>query len=72
VTSARPLAAQPLHFFEDLALRVNLGDQLRIEDQSGVKAAYLVGALFVADWFYRRRVTIPRRAGSEGTRPTHP
>jgi hypothetical protein len=31
-------AAQALHPFEDLALRVNLDDQLQVEDQSGVKA----------------------------------
>ncbi len=32
-------SAQALQSFEDLALRVNLDDQLRVEDQSGVKAA---------------------------------
>jgi hypothetical protein len=37
--SARPVTAQPLQAFEDLALRVNLDDQLRIEDQSGIKAS---------------------------------
>ena len=31
-------AAQALQSFEDLALRINLGDQLQVEDQSGVKA----------------------------------
>ena len=31
-------SAQALQSFEDLALRVNLDDQLRVEDQSGVKA----------------------------------
>jgi len=31
-------AAQALQSFEDLALRVNLGDQLQVEDQSEVKA----------------------------------
>jgi hypothetical protein len=31
-------SAQALQSFEDLALRVNLGDQLQIEDQAGVKA----------------------------------
>jgi len=35
--SAIPVAAQPLSSFENLALRVNLDDQLRVEDQSGVK-----------------------------------
>jgi hypothetical protein len=32
-------SAQALQSFEDLALRVNLDDQLKVEDQSGVKAA---------------------------------
>ena len=32
-------SAQALQSFEDLALRVNLDDQLQVEDQSGVKAA---------------------------------
>ena len=31
-------SAQTLQSFEDLALRVNLDDQLQVEDQSGVKA----------------------------------
>jgi hypothetical protein len=31
-------SAQAVLSFEDLALRVNLGDRLRVEDQSGVKA----------------------------------
>ncbi len=31
-------SAQALQSFEDLALRVNLDDQLQVEDQSGVKA----------------------------------
>ena len=31
-------SAQVLQFFEDLALRVNLDDQLQVEDQLGVKA----------------------------------
>lgn len=31
-------SAQALQSFEDLALRVNLGDQLQVEDQFGVKA----------------------------------
>jgi hypothetical protein len=31
-------SAQALQAFEDLALRVNLGDQLQVEDQSGVRA----------------------------------
>lgn len=31
-------SAQALQSFDDLALRVNLDDQLRVEDQSGVKA----------------------------------
>jgi hypothetical protein len=31
-------SAQALRSFEDLALRVNLDDQLRVEDQSGLKA----------------------------------
>jgi hypothetical protein len=31
-------SAQVLHSFEDLALRVNLGDHLQIDDRSGVKA----------------------------------
>ena len=31
-------SAQALQSFEDLALRVNFDDQLRVEDQSGVKA----------------------------------
>jgi hypothetical protein len=29
--------AQPLQSFQDLALRVNLDDRLRIEDQSGMR-----------------------------------
>lgn len=33
-----PVTAQPLQSFENLALRVNLDDQLRVEDQAGVKA----------------------------------
>ena len=33
-----PVTAQPLQSFDTLALRVNLDDQLRVEDQSGVKA----------------------------------
>jgi hypothetical protein len=33
-----PVTAQPLRSFDALALRVNLDDQLRVEDQSGVKA----------------------------------
>ena len=32
-----PGLAQPLRSFQDLALRVNLGDRLRIEDQSGAR-----------------------------------
>jgi hypothetical protein len=36
--SALPVTAQPLQSFEDLALRVNLDDQLRVEDQSGARA----------------------------------
>ena len=32
-----PGSAQPLQSFQDLALRVNLDDRLRIEDQSGAK-----------------------------------
>ncbi|MBI3401254.1 MAG: hypothetical protein HY048_07510 [Acidobacteria bacterium] len=35
--SALPVVAQPLQSFKDLALRVNLDDRLRVEDQSGVK-----------------------------------
>lgn len=31
-------SAQPVQFFEDLALRVDLDDQLQVEDQSGVRA----------------------------------
>ena len=31
-------SAQVLQSFDDLALRVNLDDQLQVEDQSGVKA----------------------------------
>jgi hypothetical protein len=38
LTPPLPVAAQPLQSFETLALRVNLDDQLRVEDQSGVKA----------------------------------
>jgi hypothetical protein len=37
-SSALPVTAQPLQSFENLALRVNLDDQLRVEDQSGVTA----------------------------------
>jgi hypothetical protein len=33
-----PVTAQPLQSFGNLALRVNLDDQLRVEDQAGVKA----------------------------------
>jgi hypothetical protein len=36
VASALPVAAQPLQSFETLALRVNLDDQLQVEDQLGV------------------------------------
>ena len=32
-----PGAAQPLQSFQDLALRVNLDDEIRIEDRSGVR-----------------------------------
>jgi hypothetical protein len=35
---ASPVSAQTLRAFDDLALRVNFGDLLRVEDQSGVKA----------------------------------
>ncbi len=38
LASALPVTAQPLQSFENLALRVNLDDQLQVEDQSGVKA----------------------------------
>lgn len=38
LASPLPVTAQPLQSFETLALRVNLDDRLRIEDQSGVKA----------------------------------
>ena len=34
-----PGSAQPLQSFQDLALRVNLDDRLRIEDQSGARTA---------------------------------
>ena len=32
-----PGSAQPLQSFQDLALRINLDDRLRIEDQSGAR-----------------------------------
>jgi len=38
VASALPVTAQPLQSFENLALRVNLDDRLRVEDQAGVTA----------------------------------
>ena len=38
LASPRPVTAQPLQSFDNLALRVNLDDQLRVEDQSGVQA----------------------------------
>ena len=38
LASPLPVTAQPLQSFDKLALRVNLDDQLRVEDQSGVKA----------------------------------
>jgi len=37
MASPLPVIAQPLQSFENLALRVNLDDQLRVEDPSGVK-----------------------------------
>jgi hypothetical protein len=38
LASPLPVTAQPVQSFETLALRVNLDDQLRIEDQSGITA----------------------------------
>jgi hypothetical protein len=38
LASPLPVIAQPLQSFENLALRVNLDDQLRVEEQPGVKA----------------------------------
>ena len=38
VFPATPVSAQALQSFEDLALRVNLDDRLKVEDLSGVKA----------------------------------
>jgi hypothetical protein len=52
-----PGSAQPLQSFQDLALRVNLDDRLRIEDQSGAK---LTGRL---TRLTRDEITIQTNAG---------
>jgi hypothetical protein len=53
-------AAQAVQSFEDLALRVNLDDQLQVEDQSGVKATGRLTRLT------RDKITIQTDASEKG------
>ena len=55
-------SAQALQSFEDLALRVNLDDQLQVEDQSGVKATGRLTQLT------RDEIAIQTEAGGSASR----